>query len=45
MGEARNGNVILKGEVATDIQREEAERAVRELPGVWNVVNEVTIRA
>jgi osmotically-inducible protein OsmY len=43
--EVRDGNVILRGEVAAADQREEAEGTVRCLAGVHDVTNEITLRS
>ena len=40
----QNGTVTLEGAVAWNFQRQSAERALRNLPGVINVVNSVTIK-
>jgi osmotically-inducible protein OsmY len=42
--EVENGWLTLKGEVEYDYQRRAAERAIRNLPGVRNVTNLVTVK-
>ena len=39
-----NGWVVLTGEVRRAFQRRAAERAVRNLPGVRGITNQITIR-
>jgi osmotically-inducible protein OsmY len=40
----RHGVVILEGDVDLAIQREEAERAARQTPGVIDVANEIVVK-
>ncbi|HXZ60631.1 MAG TPA: BON domain-containing protein [Steroidobacteraceae bacterium] len=40
---AHNGTVYLSGQVATDLQRQEAEEAARKAPGVTTVVNTIAL--
>jgi osmotically-inducible protein OsmY len=39
----RGGVVYLSGQVATDLQRHDAEAAARAVPGVTNVVNTIAL--
>lgn len=39
----RNGTVYLSGQVATDLQRQEAEAAARQAAGVTKVVNTISL--
>jgi osmotically-inducible protein OsmY len=41
--QTRNGVVYLSGQVATDLQRESAEGAARQAPGVTSVVNNIAL--
>jgi len=40
-----NGWVTIKGQVRVELQREEAEKSVRNLWGVTGVSNQVTVKA
>jgi osmotically-inducible protein OsmY len=40
---SKNGVVYLTGQVATDVQRQTAESAVRATPGVSKVVNSISL--
>ena len=40
----RNGQVVLEGTVEWNFQRERAERAVRRLPGIWEVRNSIKVQ-
>ncbi|HKD54474.1 MAG TPA: BON domain-containing protein [Steroidobacteraceae bacterium] len=41
--QTRNGTVYLTGQVATSLQRDEAEAAARTAPGVKHIVNNIAL--
>ncbi len=43
--DVKAGSVTLRGKVETPKQKERAEKLVRKLAGVKNVVNEITVQA